>query len=235
MRNRSTPPVRVSLALFAFAAANAGAAPLDAARLRVLAAQHVEAMAQAAYPDAHVTVEIGPIDPHLRLTACPDPRFALPLSARAWGSGHLAVRCTAPAEWTLYLTYRIHLRGPGLVTRRPLAARAPLAPADMEVAIIEYEHDPGLYPRDPSELAGSHTMRPLAKGAALRMDMLRRPPAIRSGQKVRLVVQGAGFTATQEGTAQQTVAAGETVRVRLANGRIVQGVAKADGSVQVTP
>jgi len=228
-------PALLTPLLLALATGAAKAAAIDSMRLRQLAAQHVESMARNAHPDAQARVEIGDIDPRLRLPECSEPRFALPPSARIWGSGHLAVRCVAPSEWTLYLTYRIQLRGPGLITRRPLAARAPLATTDLEGAVIEYEQDPGLYPRDPGDLAGSQTTRPLAQGVALRLDMLRRPPAVRSGQKVRLFSEGTGFTVTQEGVAQQTVAMGEMVKVRLGNGRIVHGVVQRDGSVQVSP
>ncbi len=209
--------------------------PLDVTRLRQEAARYVESSTRAAHPDAQARVEIGEVDARLRLSDCAEPRFSLPAGARTWGGGHLAVRCMAPAEWTLYLTYRIRLSGPGLVTRRPLAVRAQLSATDVESAVIEYDQDPGLYPRHPDELAGSQASRPLAKGTPIRVDMLRRPPAVRSGQKVRLLAHGAGFTVSQEGVAQQTVAAGETVRVRLGNGRVVQGIAERDGSVRVSP
>jgi flagella basal body P-ring formation protein FlgA len=69
----------------------------------------------------------------------------------------------------------------------------------------------------------------------LAIDMLRRPQVVRSGQRVRVVVEGSGFQVSQEGIAQNNAHAGETVKVKLDQKRFVQGTAQADGTIQVRP
>ena len=64
--------------------------------------------------------------------------------------------------------------------------------------------------------------------------MLRVPHAVRQGQTVPVVSAGPGFRVSSEGRALNNAAPGESVRVRLANGQVVTGVAQAGGTVEVS-
>ncbi|MDW8323565.1 MAG: flagellar basal body P-ring formation chaperone FlgA [Burkholderiales bacterium] len=213
-----------------------GAQPLNAEALREAARRYlIEALART---DAglRAQVEIGPLDPRLRLPPCAQPEFFLPPGARLQGHGSVGVRCgQAASPWTLYLGYRIHLAGPALVARVPLAARQTIRPEDVEVRVIAYERAPGDYLRERAQLTGAILAHPVAAGQALTIDRLSHTPLIRPGERVRLQVEGAGFVVSQEGTAQNAAAVGEVVRVRTDAGKIIQGVATADGSVRVRP
>lgn len=206
----------------------------DMGVLRQAARQHVEALAKATYPEAGVTTVIGAIDPRLQLPACPDPLFVLAPGSPLWGPGNLQASCRAPA-WSLYLSYRNSLRGPALVATRALPAGAVPGPADLAESIIDYAGDPGRYPRDTSSLAGSSLARPLARHAPLTIDLVRRQPVVRAGQRVRIVATGDGFQVSQTGIAQGQAAAGDSVRLKTPSGRLVQGIVQPDGSVMVRP
>jgi flagella basal body P-ring formation protein FlgA len=65
----------------------------------------------------------------------------------------------------------------------------------------------------------------------LRASSLRPPNAVSRGRPVQVFTQGEGFTVSGEGQALNDAAPGERVRVRLANGQIVQGIAREDGTV----
>jgi flagella basal body P-ring formation protein FlgA len=204
-------------------------------RLRRQAADYLLGQAKAGHPDATARVEMGVVDARLRFPACPAPQFFLPAGSKRWGSGNLGVRCEAPEPWSLYLGYQIQLRGPALVARRPLAARTPLAAADWETRDADYAGDPGSYPRDLGLFPEATLTRPVVAGTPLQIDMLRRPQVVRAGQRVRVVVAGAGFQVSQEGLAQNSAHAGDAVKVKLGDKRFVQGTAQADGSVRVLP
>lgn len=181
-------------------------------------------------------VEIGAVDPRLRLTRCTRPVLFLPPGARLYGNGSLGVRCEdTPEPWSLYLTYRISLQGPALVTRWPLAARQMIKADDLELRQIVYDAPPGDYLRDPALLEGAITARPIPAGQALTADRLMRSQTVRAGQRVKIWVSGSGFQITQEGVALNGAKAGETVRVRTDSGKLVQGQASADGRVLVRP
>lgn len=203
--------------------------------LRRSATAYLLQQAAEHYPETRAVVELGGIDPRLRFPHCPQPSFFLPTGQRAWGNGNLGVRCEAPEAWSLYLGYRLQLRGPALLATRPLAARAPLLAADWAIKDTDYDADPGAYPRDLTQYPGATLVRPVAAGTPLQIDMLRRPQVVRSGQRVRVLVSGTGFQVSQEGIAQNSAHAGENVKVKLADRRFVQGTAQADGSVRVNP
>ena len=221
---------------FGLAASVALANPVaDHAALRLAAASHVEAVAQAAFPDAQVQVEIGSIDPRLILSPCPSPRFTLPAGAPPWGPGNLSVSCQAPKSWSVFLSYRISLRGPAWVARHPLPVGHVPRLDDLIPGEVEYVGNPGRYPRDPTRLAGAALARPLAEGRPLTLDVLRVRPLVRAGQKVRVLVQGPTFQVAQEAVAQGQAGQGERVRVKTPSGRVIEGMVEADGSVRIAP
>ncbi len=206
---------------------------LDARQLRADAAAWLEQRAIAAFPGSIAEVEIGEVDPRLRLPACAETRFFLPANAPLWGRGSLGVRCETPARWSLYLGYRNRLLGPGLVATRPLAARELAAAGDIELRQVEYAQSPDTYPRVlPPD---ARVNRPLAAGQPILISWLSLPTVIQAGSKVRLNVRTATFVVSQEGTALNAAAPGEAVRVKTPGGRVVQGAAREDGSVEVRP
>ncbi len=220
-----------------FGLARAEPAPVqDWAALREAARQYLLERIRDEDPDLEAQIEIGPVDPRLRLPHCRTPRAFLPAGARLYGNGSLGMRCEeAPQPWTLYLSYRIALQGPALVARQPLAARQVLRAQDVELRRVTYEAPPGDYLRDPALLVGGMTSRPVAAGQALTTDRILRSQTVRAGQRVKVWLQGTGFRITQEGVALNGASPGETVRVRTDAGRIIQGQATVDGGVQVRP
>jgi flagella basal body P-ring formation protein FlgA len=235
------PDIRSVLAwalLPALLAGVASAADLqDLGSLRQLAERFLHEQVRATDAALTARIEIGPVDNRLRLPRCEQPPVPfLPPGARLHGNGSLGLRCDdANQAWTLYLTYKIGLQGPALVARAPLGARQPLKAGDVELRSIAYERPPGEYLRDTTLLVGALTARPLPAGQPITVDGLLRSPTVRAGQRVKVWLAGAGFLVSQEGTALNTAAAGELVRVRTDAGKILQGRAGADGRVRIDP
>ena len=219
-----------------WAAGAAAGATQDMQLLRQLADAWLEQRAAEAWPEARARARTGAVDERLRLTACREFQFSLPAGGRLnGGGGSVKAQCLAPARWSLYLGFRLRLSGPALVARRDLPARALLAADDLEMRVIDYERRLDDYLRDPALAIGARADQRIPAGQPVLADSLSRPPAIHAGQRVRVVVQGAGFSVNQAGSALNTAAAGEPTRVRIASGRVVQGVARDDGSVLVRP
>ncbi|WP_165873550.1 flagellar basal body P-ring formation chaperone FlgA [Parasulfuritortus cantonensis] len=207
----------------------------DFTALRQAAAGFVARQATAAYPGTRVAVEIGPVDPRLALAACPAPAFAVSPGSSLWGAGSLSASCGAPTAWELYLTYQVRLAGPALLARRPLAPGSTPGPGDLARGTVEYAGDPGRYPRDENNLRGIVLTRPLAKGNPLTIEMVRARQLVKAGQRVRIVVDGNGFQVSLEGIAQGQGGIGDSVRLKTASGRYVQGTVQPDGTVRVAP
>jgi flagella basal body P-ring formation protein FlgA len=206
---------------------------LNIPQLRAQASDWLMQQALTAHPGNDVQVSVGEIDARQRLPACNAPQFFLPASAQFWGRGSLGVRCDAPAKWSIYLTYQSRLFGFALVATRPIAAPAQLQAEDIELRQIEYTQSPDLYTK--AMPANARLNRPLAAGQPILIGGLTLATVIQSGRKVRLQTRTATFTVSQEGMALNNAAPGDLVRVKTPGGRIVQGVANQDGSVEVTP
>lgn len=201
--------------------------------LRQEATHWLSAQAIQAYPEADAEVKVGALDPNLRLASCKSFRFFLPTGAKLWRNGSLGVQCTGPAGWQLYMTYQSRLTGPALVSLRPLPARHLLEAADVALAPVPYQHDPGSYLQ--TLPAGATLLRPSPSGQALRIQDLILPNVIQAGTLIRVRVSGNGFSVAQEGKALNAAKPGGEVRVRMPSGRIVQGRASPAGEVEVRP
>src|SRR5690606_17857930 len=85
----------------------------------------------------------------------------------------------------------------------------------------------------PHDVLGWITRRPLAAGGLLVEPAVAPPPAVTAGEDIRVLVQNGPVQLMVPGRALGTAAAGEQVRVRLATGRRMTGIAEADGVVVV--
>ena len=180
-----------------------------------------------------VEIELGTLDPANRLPRCTAPEAFLPSGTRAWGRISVGVRCTSPVVWTVYLPARIGVLAQYVVTRETLTRGQTIGPDDITLEHGDLTTLPEDTLTDPARAIGVQAARPSAAGAPLRADMLRMPPAVERGQNVRVTGAGKGFNVSSEGRSLGRAGDGESVRVRLANGQIITGIARAGGVVEI--
>lgn len=225
----------IAFALLVSLPAQATEARHGPARLRTDAETFLRARIATTYPEYRADVAIGGVDPRLRLASCPAPVHFLPSSSHLWGSGSLGIRCDTPHPWSLYLSYRVRLTGPSLVARHPLQGGQTLTARDVEDTQVEFNADPGSYLSRLEPSRDAQVRRSVPAGTPLTVSLLRYPPIIRPGQRVRVISEGRGFQIGQEGVAQNSAGVGEIVRLKTPSGRIVQGVAQTDATVRINP
>lgn len=180
-----------------------------------------------------VVIEAGSIDERNQLPACRQLGAFLPAGARAWGAVTVGVRCSAPANWTLYVQSRVKVMGDYLTLARPLSARQTVGPDDLVRSHGDIAAQPADILTDPVQAVGHPARYAVAAGQPLRGGMLLLPPVVRQRDLVRVLSSGAGFSVSNEGQALNNAATGQVVKVRLATGRVISGVARADGVVEV--
>jgi flagella basal body P-ring formation protein FlgA len=73
----------------------------------------------------------------------------------------------------------------------------------------------------------------VSAGLPLRRDMLKSADAVTIGQSVKVIAQGQGFAISSEGSAMNNASPGQPVRVKTANGQIIQGIVKDGGTVEI--
>lgn len=213
-----------------FLATDANAEWQDKATLE----QVMESFARSHTADLPGKVEIGygKLDPRLRLPRCPQPTAFIPTGSRLWGNTTLGLRCVSPA-WTVYAPVTVKVMAPIAVTARPLPKGQLIGPNDVVMRSSDLTQLPGGILTDPKLALGTRLTSSLPADYPLRSDMLQATLVLIPGQKVKLLVQGPGFKVNTEGTVMSSAAAGQTVNVRTASGKIVSGIAKSDGTVEV--
>jgi flagella basal body P-ring formation protein FlgA len=183
-------------------------------------------------PGTRVAVEVGRLDPRLKLAPCVQVQPYLPPNVKLWGAARIGLRClSGPVRWNVYLPVKVSVHARGLVAAGPLSAGAPVTSADLREADIDLADGPGTAILDAADAIGRTVARPIAAGAALRSGDLKPRQWFAAGETVKIVAAGAGYAVSGEGQAMSPGLDGQAVRVRTESGRIVTGVAVADRQV----
>lgn len=180
-----------------------------------------------------VGVEVRPLDSRMTLAACPAPEAFLQPGARAWGNTTVGVRCAAPTAWKVYIQAKVTVQGEYVAAAVPLAQGQPIDQSQLVLMKGDLAALPNGVLTDMAQAIGRSSTVSLQAGAPLRLDGLKSKPVVQQGQAVRVVSTGAGFQVSAEGKAIGTASEGQVVQVRTPAGKILSGVAKEGGVVEV--
>ena len=203
----------------------------DLTALRTVVEQFLKA--QSAALPGKVKIEVGAIDPRMSLAACDAPQAFQQPGARAWGNTTVAVLCTAPSAWKVYISAKVAVQAEYVAAAVPLVQGQLIAQSQLVLMQGDIAALPNGVVTDMAQAIGRSSAVALATGAPLRLDALRSTPVVQGGQLVRIESSGAGFTVSGSGRAIGSASEGQVVQVRTATGAILSGVAKAGGLVEV--
>lgn len=227
----------VAMVVGAAVGAACAQAPVSALPAEVLSRVQALAVAgaQAGAPaGSRVEVQLGQLDPRLRLAPCAQIQPYLPPGHRAWGRTRIGLRCTDGAtRWNVSLPVTIQVFAKALVSREALPAGTELTAAQLRLADVDIAAEGGAVFTDAAQLAGRVLQSPLDAGEALRSHDLRARRWFAAGDRVQVLAAGAGFAITGEGQALEPGLEGRDVRVRFENGRTVTGRAVGERRVEV--
>ncbi|ELX10318.1 flagella basal body P-ring formation protein FlgA [Janthinobacterium sp. HH01] len=224
------------LALLPAATAQQAAAPRpaayqDPAALKRSVEQFLQV--QSGGLPGQVTVTVGAVDPRMNLAACAEPQAFFMPGARAWGKTTVGVRCATPAAWTIYIQATVTVVGDYIASAAPLAQGQAIEAGQLVTLKGDLTMLPAGIATDMGQVIGRSTNISLPPGTPLRLDTLRSKPVVQSGQLVRLVSSGNGFSVSAEARAMSTAGDGQVVQVKTSGGQQITGIAKAGGLVEV--
>ena len=173
--------------------------------------------------DHRVEVSFGELPRGTRLKPCQQIQPFLPRGVRLWGRTTIGVRCVNGARWAIALPVTVRVFGNALVSTRPLSARAPIGPGDIELREVELSRQPGQALTDLAAIDGQMTTRPIRAGQALMPYHIAFAPTISAGDPVRVQVRGQGFTVIATGAALAAGRDGQPLRVRTDSGKVLVG------------
>lgn len=179
-------------------------------------------------------VEVGDLDSRLRLAPCARIEPYLPAGSRLWGRTRLGLRCAEGAtHWNVFLPVTVKAFGPAWVLTGNVPTGAALTEADAVQSEVDWAADRTSVLADPALWVGQVAARPLQAGQALRQAMVRAPKLFQAGAQVRVSAQGVGYSVNAGGQALSAGSSGQTVRVRMDNGKVISGIVNEDGTISV--
>jgi flagella basal body P-ring formation protein FlgA len=163
---------------------------------------------------------------------CTELEAFLAQGRQAWGRISVGLRCRSPL-WTIYVPARVRVESDYLIAIRPLASGYTLTDADIGLGHGDIASLPAGILTHRDQAIGKTFRMPVSAGVALRTDQFQPVYAIARGQKVRVLSRGSNFEVSNEGEALAAAVEGQVLQVRLVSGKVVQGVARSAGIVEI--
>ena len=221
---------RLALA-FALLFAAAAWARQDPAAVKTEVEDYLRVQTQGLPGDVSYT--IGALAPNNGLRPCAAFVVGRAPGARIWGRTNVTVRCAQGGSWSVFIPVQIRIVADYLVAGRPLAPGQVLTEADLATQRGDLGDLPTGVLTDAQQAVGRSSAMSVPAGKPLRADMLRQALVVRQGQGVKVVSRGPGFEVANDGRALNSAADGQVAQVRLGNGQVVSGIARAGGIVEV--
>ena len=183
---------------------------------------------------ARIEVEVGQLNPRLRLAPCNKIEPYLPAGLPMWGRTRVGLKCVdGPVRWNVSLPLVVKVYAKALVAAETLPAGAVLTEKMLTTAEIDMAADGGPVFTDADPPLGRTLARPLAAGEALRAHALQKRQWFAAGTNVTVAASGQGFSIAAEGLALSPGIEGQDVKIKLENGRTVIGRAVGERRVEV--
>lgn len=188
-----------------------------------------------ASPNAgRLALSAAPLDPRLRLPPCDQPLHAFLPDGQVRRQTTVGVRCEGKVRWTIYTSITVESEMAVLVARYALPRDAALTAADFQLLTRRVPGLSSAYLADAAALAGQRLARPLRAGEPLATDALAPAPVVHRGQQVVLLARTRGVDVRMAGVALSDGRASDHIRVQnMSSQRVVEGIVRADGVVEV--
>ena len=209
------------------------ASPDYLARIRAIAERQVGEHPSIAGRDHSVQWE-----PAAGLIQCPVPaRVSVTNRDRLWGEISVALTCPSGKSWTR--TMKAYVSVPGEIWRAKtsILPGSPFKTAEWVRVTVDLAKLPepllGSLADSVEALNGFEARRAIPSGRPLVLTDWQKIAVIKRGATVKVTLRGSGFDIAATGVTLDEGAVGDTVRVRTPEGKVLEGVAEADGSVLV--
>ncbi|WP_299261743.1 flagellar basal body P-ring formation chaperone FlgA [uncultured Kushneria sp.] len=187
---------------------------------------------QTAGENGDITIEITP-SPAAAM-ACQAPSAFLPgRGGKVSGRTSVGVRCPGNAPETRYFQAYVHINGQYPVVNRNIMPGDVIEESDLDWQEGDLTRLSSRLITDASQLVGQVSQRRIAAGQPLQTGMVKAPVLIQRGAEVALLVRGNGFMISSSGQALNDAGLGESVRVRMPSGSVINGEASREGVVEV--
>ncbi|HEX6723471.1 MAG TPA: flagellar basal body P-ring formation chaperone FlgA, partial [Burkholderiaceae bacterium] len=221
-----SPFVRAAACVLAACALAPAVAPAQPATVQDWQAQirQLATQAGAGMPaGTRVEVDVGSLDPRLKLAPCTRITPYLPAGTRLWGRAQVGLRCTEGARWSVFLPVTVKVYAKAWTVNQSLALGTVVASEHLQLDEVDIAAESSPVIPQPQAAIGRPLARALKPGHALREADLKARQWFAAGDTVRIVSVGSGFSISAEGHALSPGIDGQSAKVRTEGGRVVTG------------
>ncbi|MBI2380980.1 MAG: flagellar basal body P-ring formation protein FlgA [Gammaproteobacteria bacterium] len=175
---------------------------------------------------------IGSLDPRLQLSACANPLTSKLAPGNPGGSNlTVAVSCSTPKNWTVYVPVRVARYMPVLVSRGASARGTRLSAGDLEIREVDVAGLRGVPLDTATPYAGAQLKRNLQAEQPLTTDDI---CLICKGELITIAARGPRLTVKIPGIATADANLGQRVMVRnQSSQRVVQARVTGPAEVEI--
>lgn len=188
--------------------------------------------AQAGEQGEEIVIEVHP--PSAALPECSSPAPFLPRPLQSVGGRvSVGVRCGDDGRQVRYLQADIDVYGDYPVLAQPVSAGTLITPEMLKAQQGNLSRLPRDAVREPEAVIGQVARRTVAAGVPLQHRQFEKKPLVERGQRVVVEARGSSFRVTREGTALDSGAAGDAVRVQFPSRELVHATVVGDGRLVI--
>ncbi|PIX55833.1 MAG: flagella basal body P-ring formation protein FlgA [Zetaproteobacteria bacterium CG_4_9_14_3_um_filter_54_145] len=160
-------------------------------------------------------------------------RWSLPASLRNHPGRFSLIAEQGNRRW--YVPVLVRWMATAIVMRQQVSARSLLTQSMMKKTRTDIAGHHGPWWQNSETLVGMRLTRPLASGEVILASHVKRPPMIKRGDLVAIMLDVGGVHIRTEGKAMRTAGRGERIMVRnLRSKEVIQAVVENTGLVRVS-
>lgn len=181
-----------------------------------------------------VEVQVGQLDPRLKLAPCTQIQPYVPTGSALWGRTRIGLRCVQGEKpWNVFLPITVKVMAPALVVAAILPAGHVLTEADLIQAEVDLAENTSEAVLETGLATGRSLTRAMAPGQSLRQFHLKPRQWFAAGDVVKVVAIGPGYRVASQGEAQTAGLEGQVARIKMESGRTLTGMPVADRLVEL--
>ena len=185
--------------------------------------------------DNTTRVQVGKLDPRLRLARCgSELQVSYQSHSAKMTNTTVRVSCSGPKAWSLYVPVTVKRFLNVVVLARPVAPGSIVNHDDVRLEELSVDGLVSGYFTHTDEVIGKQMRRSMRVGQAVTRLSVLAPKLVSRGERVIVLAGTGGVEVRVEGTALADGAVGDRLRVRNDRSqRIVEGTLGPDGTVRV--
>jgi flagella basal body P-ring formation protein FlgA len=181
-----------------------------------------------------IEVQVGQLDPRLRLAPCTQIQPYVPTGSVLWGRTRIGLRCVQGEKpWNVFLPITVKVMAPALVAASTLPAGHVLTEGDVTQAEVDLAENNSEALAETHLVVGRSLTRAVAPGQSLRQFHLKPRQWFAAGDVVKVVAIGPGYRVASQGEAQTPGWEGQTARIKMESGRTLTGMPVGDRLVEL--